>query len=483
MNREVRARAIGALIGLVSVGSLYASDTTTIPAVAVATAILIVLAVWQPVVILGLTTAMLPLYHQPIEFSDTVLAPSELLLAAAASGTAVRALASLMRSRHEALFELPDISGGLARLNTPFGRVATGSLALLALVGLILLLSIDDSVARSAGLREWRWTLVQPLIFVALLLWNSTSPRDRHFIVGSFAVGGLFIAIWSLTDTVSGGGVSAGGVTRASAPFPHPNALGLYLLRPVVLGAAYLLISRNRAVSPWAACGIGAAALVASFSRSAALGLIVAGLLVWPWLSRWLRVAAASGAAIVALALVTVAGDRAVGSSGQDSLALRVDIWRSGLEMIRDRPILGYGPDQFLYTYAPRYASPTGWDERFTSHGHNFLIDGWVRVGIIGAVLGLLALVVIGRAALRKLDGPGREQIDPLTITATVALAAAGAQGLVDNGYFVHDLAMSAWLLGWIAFSAPATEGAKGAFRDERRRDRRRWTSRLSPVR
>ena len=483
MSDDVRARTIGAFVGLLSVGSLYISETTSLPAFVVSAGLLTVLAIWQPVVILGLTAAVLPLYHEPIEFSGAVLAPSELLLAVAAAGTAIRALASVVSTRHRALQTLPDVRSGMDRLNTPFGRIALGSLTLLVIVGLALLLTNDDTVARSAGLREWRWTLLQPLAFIILLLWNSTAGRDRNLIVGAFGVGGLFVAIWSLTDAISGGGVSAGDVTRASSPFPHPNALGLYLLRPVVLAVAFLLITRNRRLSPWVACGIGAAALVASFSRSAALGLVVAGILLWPWLSRWLRLTALVGAAASALVLIAVAGDRTVGSSGQDSLALRIDIWRSGLEMIRDRPIPGYGPDQFLYTYTPRYVNPTGWDERFTSHGHNLLIDGWVRVGIIGAVLGLLALILIGRAALRKMNGPGRMQTDPLTVAATVALAAAGIQGLVDNGYFVHDLAMSAWLLGWVAFSAPAAVGAKGAVRDERRRDRRRWTGRFSPVR
>ncbi|MEZ4572939.1 MAG: hypothetical protein R2849_21995 [Thermomicrobiales bacterium] len=34
-----------------------------------------------------------------------------------------------------------------------------------------------------------------------------------------------------------------------------------------------------------------------------------------------------------------------------------------------------------------------------------------------------------------------------------MTLAAASMQGMVDNGYFVHDLAMSAWLIAWIAFA------------------------------
>ena len=480
MSDNVRSATLATFAGVVAIAAPY-GPTTVAPALAAGSlGLLIILASWQPVVVLGLIAATLPLYHEPFLVRDSVLAPSELLLAAAVVGTLVRATGAGPTNAVPTATSA-RLLAGLRRLNTPFGLIATVALCVLSVLGLVLLVLVDPD-ARSAGLRELRWTLVEPLVFVGLLLWHATTKRERAYLAGAFVGGGLVVALWGLVDALAGGGVSAGGVTRASGPFPHPNAYGLYLLRPVAFAAAFLVIRRARAVSAWSACGIGGAALVASFSRSAALGLFIGFIVLWPWLSARLRLLTTAGAAALGTALILVAGDRAVGGSGQDSLALRGDIWRAGLAMIRDRPVLGYGPDQFLYVYSPRYVDPAAWAERFTAHGHNLIIDAWVRVGIIGAVCVVLALALIARAG-RVVAGAGNERgIDPLGAAAVVALVAAGVQALVDNGYFVHDLAMSAWLLGWLAFATPGRRHRRGALLNESSRNRGGRTGRVPPL-
>ncbi len=399
MHESVRAETLASFIGLIAIASLYVADPVAPIAAAGVLAVLVVIASWQPVVVLGLIAATLALFHQPFHAGNRALAPSELLLAAAAIGTLVRVTGGNPSDHRDRVRMWNDLKSGLKRLRIPFGRVTIGALILIAVVEVGLLVQIDDPIARSAGARELRWTIIEPLLFVGLLLWNVSTKRERSFVAGAFVAGGLCVAIWGLADAFGGVGVRAGGVTRASGPFPHPNAFALYLLRPVVLGTAYVVVARVKAISPWIACGLGGAALVTSFSRSAALGLVVAFIVLWPWISKQMRLLTVTGSGILAAALAVIARDRAFGGSGQDSLALRVDIWRSGIAMISDRPVLGYGPDQFLYVYTPRYVDPAGWAERFTSHGHNLIIDAWVRVGIIGAVCVVLALVFVARSA------------------------------------------------------------------------------------
>jgi O-antigen ligase len=343
-----------------------------------------------------------------------------------------------------------------------------------------LLAGVDDGDARAAGLREWRWTLAEPLLFLGLLAVHASGARGRALMATGYGAGALGVAVWGVVDGLLGQGVAAGGVLRVDGPFPHPNAYALYLLRAVVAATALLIVLRVRNLLLWGLLGVAAAALLASFARSAMLGLLVAGLVMLPWLSRRARVIAGLLAAGALALLVGLAGERMVGTSGTDSLALRGDIWRSGLAMVRDRPVSGYGPDQFLYVYAPRYIEPAAWAERFTSHAHNFLIDAWVRVGIIGAVFALLALLAIAWAAMRS--ARDRSLPGPLATAATVALAAAMAQGMVDNGYFVHDLAMSAWLLAWIAFDRPERRRPRGAPAVEHRRHRRSRTGWFASV-
>jgi O-antigen ligase len=160
---------------------------------------------------------------------------------------------------------------------------------------------------------------------------------------------------------------------------------------------------------------------------------------------------------------------------------LRLDIWRSALAMVRDRPLLGYGPDGFLYAYSPRYVAPAAWAERFTAHAHNLFLDFWVRLGIIGGALAVFVagyLVVSTVAFVRTRDGR-----DALADAALLALVASLVHGFVDNAYFAHDLAMSAWLLAWLAFGERDVPAGKGAIAVAS--PRRRWLGvhRVAPLR
>ncbi len=112
--------------------------------------------------------------------------------------------------------------------------------------------------------------------------------------------------------------------------------------------------------------------------------------------------------------------------------------------MIRDRPWLGLGLDQFLYQYAPRYVDPAGWAERYTSHPHNIVLDVWLRFGIPGLGLFLTGFIVLILWTIRLREGGTERPV--LAIAAASFLAAGIAHGLVDNGFFLPDLAVLTWM-------------------------------------
>ena len=92
----------------------------------------------------------------------------------------------------------------------------------------------------------------------------------------------------------------------------------------------------------------------------------------------------------------------------------------------------------------------TAWAERFTSHAHNLFLDFWVRLGIIGAAIAALAIgaCLYGVAAFVR-DRHSRATLGTVAIFGGFA---AIVHGMVDSAYFTHDLAMTAWLLVWLAF-------------------------------
>ena len=454
MRSDVRPLTLAVTASVLMLVTLYAAEPAPLPLVAVNWLALALIGWWRPVALLALIAATLPLYHQPLDLASATFAPSELLLGALLPGSAVIFLRQLRLAGRTGILDTLTRQG-IARIAPPAFLLGVAAFALLGLAGFTLLLAVNDVDARAAGLREWRWTLAEPLAFVVLLLLHARNRGARSLIAGGFAAGVLGAAVWGLLDGVLGQGVSAGGVLRVDGPFPHPNAYALYLLRAAATGAALLLLTGERRIWPWALVGLVLAALGLSFARSAGLGGLVAVIILLPWMSRRLRALTLGGAAVAVVALIVLAGDRFIGTSGTDSLALRGDIWVAALAMIRDQPLLGYGPDQFLYTYTPRYIDPAAWAERFTAHAPNQQLDAWIRIGILGFAAAGLTIWAVGRRSLRMSRASGIR--DPLAAAAVVGLAAALAQGMVDNGYFVHDLAMSAWLLLWLGFASMKT--------------------------
>jgi O-antigen ligase len=149
--------------------------------------------------------------------------------------------------------------------------------------------------------------------------------------------------------------------------------------------------------------------------------------------------------------------------AGDATSTLRLYVWRSAIEMLRDHPLFGVGLDNFVYQYNPArggtYLDPAGWREPDLSHPHNLLLDWWLSLGVLGALLLLWLLERFYRLArLAIASDSGRTRA--LAIGASGAMIATVAHGLTDNSFFLPDLAA----LWWVTFVlvTPSDEGAVG---------------------
>jgi O-antigen ligase len=137
---------------------------------------------------------------------------------------------------------------------------------------------------------------------------------------------------------------------------------------------------------------------------------------------------------------------------------LRLGIWDAALHMGLDHPILGIGPDQFLnqfqlkdaegnYIYMPKELE----QEAFTSHPHNLFLDFWLSLGIMGLFVLIWLLWRYYREALTLARwSASRSAGDPVARALAIGLIAAMTDflvhGLVDNSYFLMDLALIFWM-------------------------------------
>ena len=429
---------------------------------------------WQPLALLALwallfigllrlewpllcATACIPfaLYHRPLGARGFSLVESLTLLALAA--WALPGLSRWLARRRAGQASLKSLLGGL-RFDW---RGLDGAWLFFLLVAFA---SLFVSQNRSVSLREFRVVVLESALFYWLVVrapgrsrWATARPHA--FLVGladALVLSGAVLAVYGLAQYAFGGDtIVAEGVRRIRAVYASPNNLSLVLGRIIPLAAAVALWGRTG----WRrrAYGVGAALMVPclflTFSRGAwLLGLPAAMLFLGAMRGR--RALAGMLAAIVVgvALLVPVAGTARIASLFDlraGTSLFRVSLWRSALAMIRDHPLTGVGLDNFLYYY-PSYILAEAAAEPNLSHPHNIVLDFWTRLGVGGlAALAwfLVAYFRKGWRALRALpDGDARA----LLLGFMASVVGMLAHGLVDNSYFVVELAfIFALTLGW----------------------------------
>src|SRR5437588_6965173 len=312
-------------------------------------------------------------------------------------------------------------------------------LALLLIAALSSLLVTEYPLL---SVRELRAVIFEPVLFFWLLhvLSGSAAWALRGFLTGA-----TITAVAAIAQGPLGvGGTAAEGVLRAQAWYPSANHLALMLGRawPFLL-AASLAASGRRAAWLLVPAGLVGLALLLTFSTGGWLGGLAGGLAVIAVVSR--RQLALRAGLAAALALGVVSG-LAIGGLLPERLnplrqtgGFRLDLWLSSLEMLRDHPLLGIGLDNFAYLYQQVYLRQGAASEPNLSHPHNWLLQFWLELGL----LGLVAFVWLVWPFAREAVTARRSWIIAGAVGAMVDLL---VHGLIDNSYFLVDLAFVFWL-------------------------------------
>lgn len=360
------------------------------------------------------------------------------------------------------------------------------------------------------ALRAWRWEIVEPLIYLLLAAWYLRGRRWNRLTLWALVGSGLIIAALATAQTlglhVTFTPVGVGQRLISYRPTPgvpyrataiiygSPNSAGAWLERALPVALATALLGRR--LVRWERLLAGAAtlallpALYWTDSRGAWLGAAVGlGLVALVWIApiavqawegvssrdiltyrvwRWPALVAALAALMMLGTLAWSAWGGAllrVATAGHaDTSAVRLLLWQSALHMIRDHPLLGIGPDQFLYYYDPAYTSHPYLISRVNghptvavlqpnlAHPHNLALDLWLSAGLLGLIGYVMVVVALVRRALLMLRHSGKDNGgagQPWRRVAAVgvlgALLATITHGMVDSAYFLPDLALAFW--------------------------------------
>jgi putative inorganic carbon (HCO3(-)) transporter len=308
------------------------------------------------------------------------------------------------------------------------------------------------------ALREWRIILLEPAVFYALIRSSKPDRAAIGRIVDALVLAGVVVAMVGLVQYVFNLDIITAeeGARRLRSVYGSPNNVALFLGRVFPIALARIALGRGRR-RRWYTAALApiVAAIVLTQSRGAiflgvpaavlAIGLLAGGRWVW---------AALGTLAVGALAAIPFLNSPRVQAlfSGEGTSFFRLALWRSTLDMIRDHPILGVGPDNFLYAYRGRYLLPEAWQEPSLSHPHNVVLDFAARLGLLGLAAFVWMQVAFWKAALplasrqsasggQSASGDASYGDRALAIGLMASMVDFLAHGLVDAAYFVVDLA------------------------------------------
>ena len=299
---------------------------------------------------------------------------------------------------------------------------------------------------------ELRTLLLEPALFYLLIRAARLDKRTLFQLFAALLLAAVIVSLIGWVKYFQGDIItSEAGAIRLLSVYGSPNNVALLLGRAMPIALALMLSPVNPRLRRLAAGGL--LIMVPTLLMTQRVGGIFLGMpaaLAVVLIGHYGRRAIAPLAGFAALgvsgfALLTGLSARFANvtdfTGGTNFIRLR--LWESALAMIRDHPLTGIGLDQFLYLFRGEYLRPDAIWDRELSHPHNFILDFWTRLSVLGPVIFLVIQVLFWRSLLvvLKRARSGDPQLYAMTLGLLGSMAALLAHGTIDNSIFVIDLA------------------------------------------
>lgn len=323
---------------------------------------------------------------------------------------------------------------------------------LVLLVVVAAAISLTVSVELRESLRSFRTIIVEPIAFYFLAVLQARRRRDAYLLACALVVAGVLISLVGLWQYATDERIitAEAGLRRIRGFYGSPNNLGLFLGRAVPMAVGLALWWKRGRTLLVAAALLMTVAVILTFSFGAWLAIPSALVAIAALRGKAvLRVTIAIGSVgLVLLAIAAIKIPR-IGSHFDlrwGTSFARIELWKSSLRMIATSPIRGIGLDNFLYYYQHGYRLPGAWQELDLSHPHNIILDFWLSLGLPG-------LILLGCLGARFVELMVAQWERSTATERGVYAGVVGAMvdtlvhGLVDNSFFLPDLAVLFWLM------------------------------------
>lgn len=268
----------------------------------------------------------------------------------------------------------------------------------------------------------------------------------------SLSIFGLTIYLTTPTDRLAS---SFAHLPYLITSYPNGFALFLVSLLPYTLfrlGRAYHVKDHNPEKATWfTITSLMLIALLLTFSRG---GMIVAALIVGYFL---LRKKLPLNKSLAGLLMVVIIGTSAVqalrptqfetnnfaekitlqSDEKTSSVDERIDFWKGSLQLIKDRPITGFGPDAFAFAFPHYQREPLA----TSSHPHNMFLKQAVEFGIPSALLYIALIIWILVLGYRCED---KKELMSVLILSVLGIV---AHNMIDYNLNFTSNALLLWIL------------------------------------
>ena len=117
------------------------------------------------------------------------------------------------------------------------------------------------------------------------------------------------------------------------------------------------------------------------------------------------------------------------------SLGQRLVMWKAGLSLIGQKPLLGYGPANLPQLMQARTNALFGLPLHFT-HFHNMIMTQWIRGGLLGALVVPVLFLLMPYLARRRIKGEAASYGFALLVALELIYLSSGLFGIM----FGHDI-------------------------------------------
>lgn len=426
----------GVVWGLTLVSALVAF-TAPLPVAALGALAFVALAAIEPLPALAVVVFTVPFSPLGRSVGHYSFSPTEIFLVLAAIGAGARAVVTFA----------PPSTGTVRRvLDDP---VSLGLAALFVVAGL---LSLTASVEKHQSLQSFRTIIAEPVVLYLLIVCQVRRRSEVAVLAGALVLAGVAISLVGGWQYITNDRIitAEAGLRRIRGFYGSPNNLALFLGRALPFALAFALFWRRGRLLWLTATVVMALAMLLTFSIGGWVAIGLAVLVVAALHSgRTLKVAVAVAVVGLLAGGIIGAGVPRIASHfdlRDGTTFARLDVWRSALHMLRDHPIRGIGLDNFLYYYQHGYRLPSGWEDPDLSHPHNIVLDFWLSLGFPGLLVLVGGMGWLAREVARGWrDSSG--EVRGMYVGVTGALVDMVAHGMVDNSFFLPDLAVLFWLM------------------------------------